>query len=127
MGASIMSTAKAAAHAPITLPSDLSGSLKYLDDAQLQRLQDAVVTEIKRRRESVSQDEIILAQPTGASPKPAALRSKTREAEEISGTKENLIRASFRAGLKPVAIARTLRIPQALVNRVLGAPEKPNR
>src|ERR1051325_3769683 len=27
--------------APVTLPSNLSGSLKYLDDAQLHRLQDA--------------------------------------------------------------------------------------
>jgi hypothetical protein len=125
--ASTMSTAKAATHALITLPSDLSGSLKYLDDAQLQTLQDAVVIEIKRRRESASQDEIILAQPTAASPKPAVLRSKIKEVEEISEAKENLIRASFRAGLKPVGIARTLRIPQALVNRVLGAPAKPKR
>jgi hypothetical protein len=32
----------------------------------------------------------------------------------------NLIRASHQAGMKPVTIARTLRISRSLVDRVLG-------
>ena len=39
----------APAPARVTLPSDLPGSLKYLDDAQLQRLSKAVAVEINRR------------------------------------------------------------------------------
>jgi hypothetical protein len=113
--------------APVTLPSDLSGSLKYLDDAQIQRLFEAVTAEINRRQRSGSQDQPAVAQATGTSPQSAAVRDKTRGVGEIPEAKENLIRASFRAGMKPASIARTLRIRQAVVSRVLGTTVKPNR
>jgi hypothetical protein len=51
----------------------------------------------------------------------------TRAVDEIQEGKANLIRASFRAGIKPVAIARTFRISQSLVSRVLNSTEKPKR
>ena len=51
----------------------------------------------------------------------------TRAIDEIPEGKANLIRASFRAGIKPVAIARTFRISQSLVSRVLNSTEKPKR
>jgi len=38
--------------------------------------------------------------------------------------KANLIRASFRAGLKPAAIAKTVGVQQSTVYRVLGAPSQ---
>src|SRR5262249_19422787 len=120
---SAISDSKASTPAPVTLPSDLSTSLKYLDDAQIQRLFDAVNTEINRRRRSGSSD--VVAQATRTAPVTAS--NKTRGVEEISEAKENLIRASFRAGMRPAAIARTLRIPQAVVNRVLDAAAKPTR
>ena len=118
---------KAPTPAPVTLPSDLSGSLRYLDDAQIQRLFEAVTAEINRRERSGSQDKPVVAKAIGTSPQSAAVRNKTREVEEIPEAKENLIRASFQAGMKPASIARTLRIPQAVVNRVLGTTVKPNR
>src|SRR5262249_30492189 len=37
--------------ARVTLPSNLPGSLKYLDDAQLRRLLEAVTVEINRRNQ----------------------------------------------------------------------------
>jgi hypothetical protein len=46
---------------------------------------------------------------------------------EVPTGKANLIRASYRAGMKPSAIARTLRVSLALVNRVLGSAEKAKR
>src|SRR5215467_756016 len=51
----------------VTLPSDLSGSLKYLDDAQLERLLAAVTVEINRRNQSRPKSETAPAAPTGAS------------------------------------------------------------
>jgi hypothetical protein len=51
----------------------------------------------------------------------------TRAIDEIPEGKANLIRASFRAGIKPVAIARRFRISQSLVSRVLNSTEKPKR
>jgi hypothetical protein len=120
----------APSHARVTLPSDLSGSLKHLDDAQLQRLCEAVAVEINRRNQAAPNNEATGARPTGASlqGKSAAFtNNKIRGIDEIPEGKANLIRASFRVGVKPAAIARTFRISQSLVNRVLSGAEKPKR
>jgi hypothetical protein len=98
----------------VTLPSDLSGSLKSLDDAQLQRLRDAVSAEMDRRTRAATSTDL----PTGKR------NNKARGPDEIPAGKVNLIRASFTAGLKPLAIARTLRISQSLVRRVLSSEER---
>jgi len=116
--------------ARVTLPSDLSGSLKYLDDAQLQRLLEAVTVEIDRRNQGAPKNETATAAATGTSSQrqSAAFRNtKTRGINEFPEGTANLIRASFRAGVKPAAIARTFRISQSLVNRILSATEKPKR
>jgi hypothetical protein len=114
------------APARVTLPSDLSGSLKYLDDAQLQRLREAVAVEVNRRN-AASRNETAAAAPaeTSSQGQSAAGRNKTASRfDEIPEGKANLIRASFKAGVKPAAIARTFRISQSLVNRVLSAVDK---
>ena len=116
--------------ARVTLPSDLSGSLKYLDDAQLQRLLEAVTVEIDRRNQGAPKNETATAAATGTSSQrqSAAVRNtKTRGIDEFPEGTANLIRASFRAGVKPAAIARTFRISQSLVIRILSATEKPKR
>jgi hypothetical protein len=116
--------------ARVTLPSDLSGSLKYLDDAQLQRLLEAVTVEIDRRNQGAPKNETVAAAATGtpSQGQSAAFRNKkTRGIDEFPEGTANLIRASFRAGVKPAAIARTFRISQSLVNRILSAAEKPKR
>ena len=109
--------------AAVTLPSDLAASLRYLDNAQLQRLLEAVSLELNSRDQGASQKETVAATP---SPRSTALRNqRITGIEEIPQAKANLIRASFQAGLKPAAIARTFRVPQSLVNRILA--EKPKR
>ena len=107
----------------IALPRDLSTSLQYLEDAELQRLRDAVVTEINRRTQGTPTNK------TGASaarPSPEA-RNKDRVVEEIPEGRANLIRASFSAGLKPAAIARMFGVSPSLVNRLIRATEKAKR
>src|ERR1700730_14791139 len=125
--ASSVSSTGAPPPARITLPSDLPASLKHLDDAQLQRLLNAVTVEINCRSQGASKNALAAA--TGASPEDpsAAFRNKTRGIDEIPEGKANLIRASFRAGLKPASIARTFRISQSLVNRILSSKEKQKR
>jgi hypothetical protein len=116
--------------ARVTLPRDLSGSLKYLDDAQLQRLLEAVTVEIDRRKQGAPKNETATAAATRTSSlgQSAAFRNKTRGIDEFPEGTANLIRASFRAGVKPAAIARTFRISQSLVNRVLSSSAaKPKR
>jgi len=89
----------------IRLPSDLARSLEHLDEADLRKLQDAVSGEIERRGRM-----------------PAAktsTRTSDKEAIQIPQGQVNLIRASFKAGLKPAAIARTLGVSPSLVRRIL--------
>lgn len=92
---------------PIRLPSDLARSLKYLDDAELQRLKDAVATEIGSRGQVLVKKQSNRA------------HGSTAATAQIPEGKANLIRASFKAGLTPPAIARTSGVPLALVRRVL--------
>jgi len=60
-------------------------------------------------------------------PSPQTLSPAKVAAAEVPTGKANLIRASYQAGMKPVAIARTLRISRSLVDRVLGSSEKLKR
>ena len=95
------------ARAPIRLPDDLSRSLQHLDDAALRKLRDAVRDEIERRSQEAGSSKL---------DSPAALPNA---AVQIPEGKANLIRASFKAGVAPAAIARTLGLSLALVRRVL--------
>jgi hypothetical protein len=124
-----LSSIDAPSPARVTLPSDLSGSLKSLDDAQLQRLLEAVTVEIDRRKQSAPKNETARVEQTGTSSRggSGAIRNKTRGIDGVPEGTANLIRASLRAGVKPATIARTFRISQSLVNRILSATEKPKR
>jgi hypothetical protein len=107
----------------IRLPSDLSASLKYVDNDELARLREAISSEINRRGLSLPQTK-----PAAAAPDQRSVENKKeREPREIPVGKASLIHASFRAGLKPAAIARSLRMSQSLVRDVLNSAQKAKR
>ncbi len=113
----------------VMLPSNLPEALKQLDDTQLQTLLRDVTAEIDRRGMPEPVKAVDPAEPTEKASRrktSAGARQASAEAEVPEG-KANMIRASFKAGMKPTAIARSLRISRLHVNRVLGAPEKPKR
>ena len=114
--------------ARVMLPSNLPEALKQLDNTQLQTLLRDVTAEIDRRgAEPVK--SVAPAEPAEKASRRktfAGPRQASAEAEVPEG-KANMIRASFKAGMKPTAIARSLRISRLHVNRVLGAPEKLKR
>jgi hypothetical protein len=110
----------------IALPTDLSTSLRYLDDAQLQRLSEAVAAEINRRDQRVSPTSPSKAAGTEVS-QSASLRKEANVVEDVPEGKANVIRAAFNAGLKPAAIARAFQVSQSLVNRVIRATANPKR
>jgi hypothetical protein len=110
----------------VALPTDLSTSLRYLDDAQLQRLSGAVAAEINRRDQRVSPTSPSKAAGTEVS-QSASLRQEANVVEGVPEGKVNVIRAAFNAGVKPAAIARAFRVSQSLVNRVIRAAANPKR
>ena len=110
----------------VVLPNDLSASLRYLDDSDLQRLLAAANTEIDRRKQGISTADA--SQVAAMTPCPSVPpRDERTNIAEIPEGKANLIRASFGAGLKPATIARTFGVPISLVNRVIRSMEKSQR
>ena len=105
----------------VTLPRNLSATLRGLEDVELETLQREVTAEIKRRRSAKPTETIAEVPP------PQALSSAKAAAADVPTGKANLIRASYQAGMKPLAIARSLRISRSLVDLVLGGLEKQKR
>lgn len=107
----------------IALPRNLAQTLKRLDDVDLEALQHDVETEVRRRwgGRSGAKSELPAVVVTPA-------EREVKKAGPVSALptgKASLIRASYRAGMKPLAIARTLRISRAAVNQVLGTQAAP--
>jgi hypothetical protein len=114
--------------ARVTLPINLPEALKYVDDAQLRKLLDAVAAEIDRRRQAAPQKPASLARSSATSSRDQSMAGHDPKADgidEVPQGKANFIRASFKAGVKPAAIARTLGISQSSVRRILDLPKKP--
>ena len=96
-----------------------TSSLRQLVDAELERLQAAVVNEVARRgaptpplgRASDPSDERERRVRTASAPKP--------DSPGVTARKANAIRAAFRAGLKPATIARQFGVTQSVVRQVL--------
>jgi len=114
--------------ARVTLPGNLTEALKYVDDAQLRKLLDAVVAEIDRRSQAAAQKPASLARSRATSSRGQSMAGHDPKADgidEVPQGKANFIRASFKAGVKPAAIARTLGISQSAVHRILHSQKKP--
>ena len=111
-------------HPRVTLPKNLSETLRGLEDSELVTLLREVTTEAERRG-------VMKPVNTVATPKTASARKYQAPQSKSSGVsaelpagKANLIKASHSTGMKPAAIARMFRLSQSVVNRVLGVPAK---
>jgi hypothetical protein len=100
------------------LPQDLAGALKRLNNAEIDALLAAVTTEAKRRcrlppsRAKEKQTADASSQPYQA---PAG-----HGAGSLTTGKLNAVRAAFKAGVKPSAIARQFGISQSDVRKALA-------
>jgi predicted DNA-binding protein (UPF0251 family) len=99
----------AASSARHVLPSDLSAAIKHLNDQELDQLQAAVTTELKRRGKKP--------------PLSDKTPSKRKEAPAVTLTigKLNAVRAAFKAGVRPSKIAKQFGISQSEVRKVLAS------
>ena len=112
------------------LPSDLPGSLRHLDDAQLDGLLRAVVEEARRRGRPVGSEHA--APPASGSEKPTGAASAAggkakRRPLPLAPGQARLVRAAFEAGVKPASIARQLRVSRAQVEQALGESKQKAR
>jgi hypothetical protein len=116
----------------IALPKNIAQTLRYLHDLDLESLRAAVENELRRRRAEKGTEtdlpateaapaQVQRVRPVGANPAVDHGRSA------LPLGKASLIKASAQSGMKPQAIARSLRISLAEVNRVLKSETKPKR
>jgi hypothetical protein len=98
------------------LPNDLAGALKRLDDVEIDALLAAVTTEAERRGR----------RPPGPAKEKPVADAKTRRRQEaaedgaLTTGKLNAVRAAFKAGVRPSAIARQFGISQSDVRKALA-------
>ena len=92
--------------------ADLDGALRHLDDAQLDRLGDAVAAEVRRR-----------GRPDGETSE----RGTCRRPAPVTPGRERLVLAAFEFGLKPAAIAREFRLSRAQVEAVVATAKAGRR
>jgi hypothetical protein len=111
-------------HPRVTLPKNLSETLKRLEDAELQTLLREVTAEAERRGVMKSVNTVAAPQTAPAVKFQAQQSKNSGVSADLPAGKANLIKASHSAGMKPQAIARMFRLSQSVVNRVLGMPAK---
>ena len=106
-----------ASHQRHFLPNDLAGALKRLDDVEIDALLAAVATEAERRgRRPPSPAK----EKPGAGGKPQRRQQVSEGAGSLTTGKLNAVRAAFKAGVKPSAIARQFGISQSDVRKALA-------
>jgi hypothetical protein len=111
-------------HPRVTLPKNLSETLKRLADTELETLLRAVTAEAERRGVMKPVNTVAAPQTVPAA-KFQARQSKSSSAPaDLPAGKANLIKASHSAGMKPPAIARMFHLSPSVVNRVLNLPAK---
>jgi hypothetical protein len=111
-------------HPRVTLPKNLSETLKGLEDAELVTLLREATTEAERRGVMKTVNTVATPKTASAAKYQARQSKSSGVSADLPAGKANLIKASHSAGMKPPAIARMFRLSQSVVNRVLDLPAK---
>jgi hypothetical protein len=99
------------------LPTDLAASLAILNDTEFDRLLAGVLHEASRRQKPVKTRS---DNPTAA---PVKATRQEQKPEGVTQAKANLVRAAFKAGVKPAAISRLFGLSQAMIRQVLRSED----
>jgi hypothetical protein len=98
------------------LPKDLPSAIKHLSDHELNRLLAATLEETKRRGKMVPNVQTNDSVP----PRPTSQRKAEVAEPSLTRGQINAVRAAFKAGVKPLAIARQFGISQSDIRKVLS-------
>ncbi len=101
------------------LPRDLPGALKHLNDSELDALHKVTLDELKRR-DRLSSTVMKQSTPAHLTPHPRQTPSD-HEVGSLTKGQLNAVRAAFKAGVKPAAIARQFGISQSDIRKALAA------
>jgi hypothetical protein len=99
------------------LPKDLAGALTRLTDAEVDFLLAAVTAESKRRGRLTPTPRS--GMPPDVGPRPRRVSASEDSAGSLTTGQLNAVRAAFKAGVKPSAIARQFGISQSDVRKAL--------
>jgi hypothetical protein len=103
------------------LPTDLAASLAILNETEFDRLLAGVLREASRRQKPV---KTLSENPAAA---PVKATRQEQKPEGVTQAKVNLVRAAFKAGVKPAAISRQFGLSQAAIRQVLRSEETTSR
>jgi hypothetical protein len=109
------------------LPTNLAQTLQFLGDDDLETLRASVEIELARRRPisaGLVTRKASADQPSIPARTPRSRQGAADSVTSIPAGRISLIRASSHAGMKPAAIARTLRVSMSAVNEVLSTEPK---
>lgn len=113
----------------VALPADLDRSLRLLDDVQLDRLTKAVADEVRRRGHSAPDNQSVGSRSAKYIPAKAvrAKPDRPEKAATVTAGQERLILAAWKAGLKPAAIAKEVRVSRSTVLHVINDAQRDRR
>ena len=106
------------------LPGDLAGSLRHLEDDQLDALLRAANAEAERRGWKAPQAVPGSPRRDAVGAPPRASGRKRSESRPLTPGQEKIVRAALAAGVGPAVIARQFGIPRTQVLRIAAAAKR---
>jgi hypothetical protein len=114
----------AASQSRHVLPKDLAGALKRLDNVEIDALLAAVTAEAERRCGRLPSNPAKEKPTPDAKPRPRAEAIAKDVTGLLTTGKLNAVRAAFKAGVKPSAIARQFGISQSDIRKALATERR---
>ena len=107
----------------LALPGDLAGSLRHLDDGQLEALLRAASAEAERRGWKTPRADL-RGRERDAAGAPRRAGAARRAGPALTPGQEKIVRAALAAGVGPAAIARQFGLARAQVQRIAAAAKR---
>ena len=108
----------------LALPGDLPGSLRHLDDGQLETLLRATSAEAERRGWKTARADLRREPKEASRTAPGGRAPQRAGSWSLTPGQEKIVRAALAAGVGPAAIARQFGIDRTEVLRIAAAAKR---
>ncbi len=106
------------------MPGDLAGSLRHLDDRQLEELLRAANAEAERCGWKTARADLRREPKEASGTAPGGRARKRAGSRSLTPGQEKIVRAALAAGVGPAAIARQFGIDRTQVLRIAAASKR---